>query len=587
MTTYKAPIGEYQFLASHVLAKEFAFIANEESSVETLGTVLESLGSFVNDRLLPLAASADSTGCQVTIDGVKAPAGYRDAYQEFVADGWGGLHTAVEDGGQGLPLSFGFACDEVLSSGAMAFSLYTAIRLGVYAVIKQIGSDYLKETYLAKIGSGEWNGTMCLTEPQCGTDLSLIRTTATESDDGTYRLSGAKIFITGGDHDLTSNIVHLVLARVQGGPAGLAGLGLFIVPKRKPNAAGQWTDPNGVVCPRVEEKLGIHASATSELLFDNAQGWIVGKPGEGLMGMFNMMKLARLGTPFQAIGVAEMATQKAIEYACERLQGRDLIDGAKGAIRIADHPNIRREIVRMRTLTASARMLAFSAALINEQTSADDTAQRMVANVLLPVLMSVSKAVCSEIGVEVATASMQTHGGHGYIKDTGVEALLRDVQILPIYEGTNDVQALDLVLRRLDDGRSQPVEAVLGWLRGQVAELKVPANLSTYTERTLNTLDMLEEAVGLLKADMQSSRFAALQCAREFLWLIGHAVISTLWLRALSALDDADLPIDASAKRSEAQFYFSYLLPDAALRIARLKASVEIEGALKAYQVNP
>lgn len=351
MTIYKAPIGEYQFLASHVLAKEFALIANEDASVETLGTVLESLGNFVNDRLLPLAASADSTGCQVTSDGVKAPAGYREAYQDFIADGWGALHTAVEDGGQGLPMTFGFACDEVLSSGAMAFSLYTAIRLGVYAVIKQIGSDYLKETYLAKIGSGEWNGTMCLTEPQCGTDLSLVRTTATEGEDGTYRLSGAKIFITGGDHDLTSNIVHLVLARVQGGPPGLSGLGLFIVPKRKVNAEGQWVEPNGVVCPRVEEKLGIHASATSELLFDSAQGWIVGKPGEGLAGMFNMMKLARLGTPFQAIGVAEMATQKAIDYACERVQGRDLIDGAKGAIRIADHPNIRREIVRMRTLT--------------------------------------------------------------------------------------------------------------------------------------------------------------------------------------------------------------------------------------------
>jgi alkylation response protein AidB-like acyl-CoA dehydrogenase len=190
----------------------------------------------------------------------------------------------VEEGGQGLPLTFGFACDEVLSSGSMAFSLYTAIRLGVYAVIKQLGSEPLKQTYLAKIGSGEWNGTMCLTEPQCGTDLSLIRTTATEAEDGTYRLSGAKIFITGGDHDLTSNIVHLVLARVQGGPPGLGGLGLFIVPKRKLDAQGQWAERNGVVCPRVEEKLGIHASATSELLFENAQGWIVGKPGEGLAG---------------------------------------------------------------------------------------------------------------------------------------------------------------------------------------------------------------------------------------------------------------------------------------------------------------
>lgn len=583
MTTYKAPIGEYQFLANHVLAKEFALITNEEASVETLATVLDSLGTFVNDRLLPLAASADSIGCQVTADGVKTPPGYRKAYQDFIADGWGALHTAVDEGGQGLPLTFGFACDEVLSSGSMAFSLYTAIRLGVYAVIKQLGSDYLKHTYLTKIGSGEWNGTMCLTEPQCGTDLSLIRTTATEAEDGTYRLSGAKIFITGGDHDLTSNIVHLVLARVQGGPPGLGGLGLFIVPKRKPNADGQWVQVNGVVCPRVEEKLGIHASATSELLFESAQGWIVGKPGEGLAGMFNMMKLARLGTPFQAIGVAEMATQKAVNYACERMQGRDLVNGTKGAIRIADHPNIRREIVRMHTLTASARMLAVAAALVNEQTYAGQG----VANVLLPILMSVSKAVCSEIGVEVATAAMQTHGGHGYIKDSGVEALLRDVQILPIYEGTNDVQALDLVLRRLDDGKTRGVDVVLSWLRKQVDDVQVGPEIDAYIEQVRSTLDKLEEAVALLKVDLQSSRFAALQCAREFLWLIGHAVIATLWLRALAALNATDLPIDPSAKRAQAQFYFCYLLPDAELRIARLRASAQIEAALKTYPVNP
>ncbi|MCJ8206416.1 acyl-CoA dehydrogenase family protein [Pseudomonas sp. RGM2987] len=586
MTTYKAPVGEYQFLASHVLAKEFDFIANDDASTETLGVLLESLGSFVNDRLLPIASSADSSGCRVTAEGVKAPEGYKDAYRAFVADGWGGMHTAKEDGGQGLPLTFGFACDEVLSSGAMAFSLYTAIRLGVYAVLKQLGSDYLKETYLSKIGSGEWNGTMCLTEPQCGTDLSLIRTAATDAGDGTYRVSGTKIFITGGDHDLTSNIVHLVLARVQGGPAGLAGLGLFIVPKRKPSADGQWVEANGVVCSRVEEKLGIHASATSELLFENAQAWIVGKPGEGLFGMFNMMKLARLGTPFQAIGVAEMATQKAVSYACERVQGRDLVGGTKGAIRITDHPNIRREIVRMRTLTASARMLAVTAALVNEQTYSEDGVQVMTANVLLPVLMSVSKAVCSEIGVEVATASMQTHGGHGYIRDTGVEALLRDVQILPIYEGTNDVQALDLVLRRLDDGRTQSVDAVLYWLREQITALPDIQESDTYTELTRNTLDQLEEAITLLKADMQSSRFAALQCAREFLWIIGHAVMSTMWLRVLGALKSPDLPVDPAAKRAEAEFYFAYLLPEVALRIARLKASAEIERALTAYPVN-
>lgn len=587
MTTYRAPVGEYQFLAGHVLAKEYNSVSGEEASAETLGSVLETLGQFVSDRLVPLIEPADREGCTVTPNGVKAPAGYRSLYNDFVADGWGALHTAVEDGGQGLPLPFGFACDELLSAGSMSFALYASIRLGVYSVLKSIGSDYLKETYLQRIGSGEWNGTMCLTEPQCGTDLSLLRTTAVQSEDGTYRISGTKIFITGGDHDLTPNIIHLVLARIQSAPAGLAGLGLFIVPKVHVAADGSLGERNGVTCPRVEEKLGIHASATAELLFESAQGWIVGAPGAGLPGMFSMMKLARIGTSFQAIGVAEIASQNAIAYALERIQGRDLVAGSKGPLPIAEHPNIRREIVRMRTLTSSARMLAFMTALVNEQSlDPADPAVRMRAQVILPVLMSASKAISSEIGVEVATAAMQTHGGHGYIKDTGIEVLLRDVQILPIYEGTNDVQSLDLVLRRLDDGRHQTIDATLGWLREQIAELPESGQHTDYVKSTLKLLSRIDEVVGMLKADLLRSPFSALQCAREFLWLVGHGAMATLWLRALSTLDATGLPIDKVAKRSQGQFYFSYVLPDAELRISRLEAASSIEQALKAYPVS-
>ncbi len=586
MATYKAPVGEYQYIVGNVLNKEFAAVANEDATPDTLGYILDTLGQFVNDRLLPLQLPADREGCTVTPEGVKAPTGYRQAYQDFVADGWGGLHTAPEYGGQGLPLPFGFACDEVLSSGAMAFSLYVSLRLGVYEVVKSLGSDHLKETYLPRMGTGEWAGTMCLTEPQCGTDLSLIRTTAKPAEDGTYRISGTKIFITGGDQDLTDNIVHLVLARVEGAPKGLAGLGLFIVPKRKQGDDGQWSTANGVTCPRVEDKLGIHASATSELLFEDAQGWIIGQPGEGLAGMFSMMRLARIGTSFQAIGVAELATQKAIAYAMERVQGRDLLGRSTESVPINQHPNIRREIVRMRTLTASARMLAFLAALVNDLTESPDKDSAKVARALLPVLMSTSKAISSEIGVEVATAAMQTHGGHGYVRDSGIEVLLRDVQILPIYEGTNDVQALDLVLRRIDDGRHQAIDTTLQWLRQQVAELPAQPELAPYTQRTLDTFGLIEQAVAQLKADMQAGPFSALQSARDFLWLVGHGVMATLWLRALSGLDSDDLPVDPAAKRAEAEFYFSYQLPEAELRLARLKASASLKSALKNYPVD-
>lgn len=582
MTDYRAPTAEYEFLAGHVLAEEYRAATTAEVDAETLATVVENLGQFVHDQLLPLTLEADQHGCTMTLDGVQTPPGYRAAYAAFIRDGWSGLHAAVEDGGQGLPLPVSFACDELLSSGSMAFALYSAIRLGVYEVIKSRGSDYLRESYLRMIGTGQWNATMCLTEPQCGTDLSLIRTTATLAEDGTYQLRGSKIFITGGEHDLTDNIIHLVLARIHGGATGLAGLGLFIVPKLKQAADGTWTQRNGVHCPRIEDKLGIHASATAELQFDAAQGWIIGKPGEGLAGMFMMMKLARIGTAFQAIGVAERAAQQAQTYAGERLQGRDLLRGAKGAQAIAEHPNIRRELLRMRMLTSSARMLAFTTALLNEHSQDHhDPSVMAQAQQVLPVLMSLAKTICSEIGVEVASAAMQTHGGHGYIRDTGIEVLLRDVQILPIYEGTNDVQALDLVLRRIDDGHHQAVDLTLHWLRAQLARLPTDGPLQAHIGAVTALLHDAGAATQQLKAELKQQPFAALQCAREFLWLLGHCVIATLWLRVLNSLDTATQSIDTTAKRAEADFYFAYQLPEAHLRLARLRASNAIADALQ------
>ncbi|MBZ5794543.1 acyl-CoA dehydrogenase family protein [Burkholderia contaminans] len=579
MTTYNAPSSEYRFLSGQVLAQEYARMpGSHEATPETFGQILDALGAFVSDRIVPLAASADAEGCKVVGDAVRTPAGYRETYEALIADGWGSLHAAEEHGGQNLPLTTALACDELLSSGAMAFSLYTSLRLGVYKVIQTLGTEYLKDNYLAKLGSGEWNGTMCLTEPQSGTDLSLLRTTATPADDGTFRLSGTKIFISGGDHDLTDNIVHLVLARVKGGSSGLGGLGLFIVPKLRADADGIWQVANGVCCPRVEDKLGIHASATAELLFDDAQGWIVGESGAGLAGMFIMMKLARLGTAFQAIGVAEIASQHAIAYASERIQGRDLVAGGRGSVAISEHPNVKREIVRMRTLTASARMLAFLAAIMHESSGSADEAIASHAETLVSVLMPLTKAICSEIGVEVATAAMQIYGGHGYIRDSGIERMLRDVQILPIYEGTNDIQALDIVLRRIGDGTN----TLMQWLRRQVAELEPSAHMTGVCK----TFDLIDTATYELGTALKTTPFASLQMAREYLWLLGHGVMGVLWLRALATLDTTEgLPVDPVAKRAEAAFYFAYVHPDAELRAARLAAAAQIQSALQAYPI--
>jgi acyl-CoA dehydrogenase len=587
MTTYRAPVGEYQFLASHVLAEEFTSISGERYSSEILATILQRFGRFVEDRLVPLTASADSEGCRMTAEGVRAPSGYHEVYNDYIGDGWGALSTAIEDGGWGLPLPIGFACDELLGSGSLSFALYASIRLSVYSVIKDIGSNFLKENYLHKLGSGEWCGTMCLAERQCGTDLSLIRTTATEANNGVYRLSGTKIFVTGGDHDLTDNIIHLVLARIEGAAPGLAGLGLFVVPKLQQAEDGEWSATNGVSCIQVEDTLGIRASATTELLFENAIGWIVGHPGGGIPSMFSMMKLTRIGTSFQAIGVAEVATQKTIAYALDRVQGRDLTGGKKGPLPIAEHPNVRREIVRMRTLTASARMLAVTAALVNDQTQVEgDVETFMRAQVMLPVLMSISKVINSEIGITVVTAAMQMHGGHGYIRDSGIDVLLRDVQFLPVYESTNDMLALDLVVRRLNDGCHMAVAAMLDWLHQQISDLPESGEHTRYVERVLDTLNQIDDAAKILNAQLRSSPFSALQCGHDFLWLIGHGVMATLWLRVLSTLNTINLPIEPIAKRAEAKFYFSYLLADTDLRISRLKQSGDIEHALETYPIS-
>lgn len=393
MSNFNAPVHEYDFLVRHVLAREIQLLNYDVNLTEDFKLVLESVGTFVDEQLLPLALSADEQGCTIKGNQAFAPDGYKEVYQNYIQDGWGAIHTSVEDGGQGLPLPLSFACDEVLSSGSMAFALYISIRLGVYEVIKTLGSDYLKQKYLEKIGTGVWNGTMCLTEPQCGTDLSLIKTKAVLNEDGTYRLSGTKIFITGGDHHLTDNIVHLVLARIEGAPTGLAGLGLFIVPKYLSDD-GKIGDSNHVSCARLENKLGIHASATAELVFDQAQGWIVGQPGQGLLGMFSMMKLARIGTSFQALGVAEYTYQKAVDYAQNRIQGRDLINKSKDSIAIIQHPNIRRELLRMQTSISSGRLLAFQTTLLNGLTTASDHPElKKLANAILPIFMAVSKTV--------------------------------------------------------------------------------------------------------------------------------------------------------------------------------------------------
>lgn len=592
MASYTAPLRDMRFLLNEFVdpARLRSLPGCEEMGPDLVEPILEEAGKLCSEVLFPLNRPGDEEGCRIENGVVRTPAGFKDAYRLYCEGGWASLACEPEFGGQGLPRTVSTLFQEMMCSANLSFGMYPGLSHGAYAALSKHGTQALKDRYLPKLVSGEWSGTMCLTEPQCGTDLALIRTIARPdpAGDGTYRLDGTKIFITGGDHDLTDNIVHLVLARVADGPPGLAGLGLFVTAKYLADADGQWRTPNGVECARLEAKMGIHASATAELRFENSRAWMIGEPGKGLAGMFAMMKLARIGTPFQAIGVAELATQNAHAYAMERIQGRDAVDTAERAsIPIYRHPNVKRELARMRVWTTSVRMLATFTALINDQSVSGAPEVRARATALLPLLMPVSKAAVTETGVDVVTAAMQSYGGHGYIRDNGVERLLRDVQILPIYEGTNDIQALDLVLRRLPAAGGAVMAALLDWLDAEATALSAQVGNRSVGDQTIALLATLRGITAELGDLLVHDRFAALQSARDYLWLVAHGVMSVLWLRALAALEKPlEIAVDADAKRAEATFYFSYLAPDAQLRAVRLRNHASLKDALNALIPN-
>ncbi|WP_374572301.1 acyl-CoA dehydrogenase family protein [Phenylobacterium sp.] len=586
MAEFAPPVADYLFLFDRVLHEEFRETPGSQIlDIDTIAAVLNGMGRFAVDQVAPLARTADARGCWLENGQVRTSPGLREAHQALMEQGWGGLHVATEDGGQGLPISLTFAADDILSSGGIGFALYGILSLGVYRVLRALPETGLDPIFRAKLASGAWAGTMCLTEPHCGTDLSLIHTSATPAAGGTYRLSGVKVFISGGDHDLTDNIVHLVLARVAGGPPGLAGLGLFVAPKFSVDAAGNWSRPNGVRCARLEDKLGLHASATAELVFDEAEAWMVAAPGQGLAGMFQMMKMARVGTPFQAIGAAEMAAQIATAYAGERRQGRDVTgEGARAPVPIYRHPNVRRDLLRMRVLTSSARMFALLAATALDACDHADARRAAAAEQKLSVLMPISKAICSEIAVEVATTAMRTLGGHGYMRDNLVEGLLRDVQVLPIYEGTNDIQALDLVLRRIPAGSGKLLDELLLELEAELEFYRTLGLDPACLETASTTLALARTATQDLAGRLTTAPFSALQAAKDYLWLLAHAWLAVLWLRVLAALrDDPPAGLDPEAKAAEAHFYFAYLGPDAELHAARLRRADQVEASLRRF----
>jgi len=571
---YRAPVAEIAFTLKHVAGLKAAIDTGAFGDLgeDLVDAILEEAGRFATDEIVPLRKIGDEVGAVWKDAAVTTPPGWNELYARWIAGGWNALQGPEEFGGQGLPAMLGVAALEMWNSGSMAFAICPTLTMGAVEAIEKHGSDQLRETYLAKLVSGEWLGTMNLTEPQAGSDLAALRTRAERAADGTYRIFGQKIFITYGEHDFTDNIVHLVLARLPDAPAGTRGISLFLVPKRLVEADGSLGARNDVFAASIEHKLGLHGSPTCTMIFGDgfakdreagAVGWLVGEENKGLACMFTMMNNARLAVGMQGVAVAEAAFQKALAYAQDRRQGKAADYSGQGMAPIVHHPDVQRNLLTMQALTRIARAICYSCAhaLDMARVSDGDAAAhwRDRAGLLTPV----AKAFSTDIGVDVASLGVQIHGGMGFIEETGAAQLLRDARIAPIYEGTNGIQAIDLVTRKLPLGGGAHVLGYIEELR-QIADAVKASNrdgFGTTAERLDQALDDLMAATEYLQKVLAKGRTAdALAGATPYLRLF--ALASGGAYLASGALADED-----AARTAACRFFAENLIGEcAALR---------------------
>jgi butyryl-CoA dehydrogenase len=567
MVTWTAPLREYRFVRDELFGStEGQSIAGHaELAPDLADTILAEAGRFCAEVLLPLNQSGDREGCRIEAGRVRTPAGFVDAYRRYSAGGWTSMAADPKDGGQGLPHMLVNFVEEMTCSANHAFALYPGLTNGAYEAIRGYAPAELQARYLPKIVSGEWLGTMNLTEPQSGTDLALTRTRAAAQPDGTYRITGTKMFISGGDHDLTENIVHLVLARLPDAPAGTRGISMFLVPRLLPDADGAAGQPNQVSCGSIEHKMGLRGSATCVMNFDGATGWLIGEPNKGLNAMFTMMNAARLGVAVQGVGLAETALQSATSYAKERLQGRALgerREGDRPADPLIVHPDIRRMLLTMRANVEGGRALcAWIGQSLDVAHHASDVEARLAASELVSLLTPVAKAFVTDLAFECCVTGQQIFGGHGYISEWGMEQLVRDARVTQIYEGANGIQALDLAGRklRMEGGRLplrffDPVQSYL-----EAASDRPGA--ATFARPALAALDQLRQAT---RSMTECGDTARLSGATEYLRLFGLVALGYLWTRAGEVAAARQAGPEASfyrRKLATARFYVNRMLP--------------------------
>ncbi len=583
MSRYSAPLADIRFALYDVLGADKLFArlpGTESASRDVIDAVLDEAAKFSETVLAPLNHSADQQGCRFENGEVHSPDGFKQAYQQYVENGWSGLTAAEEFGGQGLPETLGSAVKEMLDSANLSWGNYPLLSHGASEALRQHGEDWQREVFLKPIVDGRWTGTMCLTEPQCGTDLGLLRTSAAPNEDGSFAISGTKIFITSGEHDFTENIIHLVLARLPDAPAGVKGISLFIVPKFKVGKDGVMGERNAVACGSIEHKMGIRGSATCVMNFDGAQGWLIGEANRGLNAMFTMMNTARLAVGVQGLALSERAYQNSLAYARDRLQMRAL-SGPKFPDKPADplivHPDIRRMLLTQKSIIEAGRVMALYAyTLVDIEHRSSDAAERQRAGELVSFLTPIVKGLLTEASIECTYDAVQIYGGHGYIAENGVEQFARDARITTLYEGTTQIQAIDLLGRKTLQlqgvGLKHLLNDIAAFCQESASDTSLGEFIAPLAMVTKEWSDLTREIAQNAATNPEEAGAAAV----DYLFYSGYVTLAYFWVRMVKAADaSSQSDTFKSSKRHTARFYFTRILPRIHAHGAAIRAGAD------------
>lgn len=586
MPVYSPPLENIRFVLHDVLkADQLSNLPGYgEVSKDLMDQIIEEGAKICAEVLFPINQSGDKEGCTYENGVVRTPKGFKEAYDTFTEGGWCGVSADPDFGGMGMPVLVNTVMQEMICAANMSFGMYPGLSQGAYEALHHYGTDEQKALYLPKLITGEWSGTMCLTEPHCGTDLGLIKTKAVPNTDGSFNITGTKIFISAGEHDLTDNIIHLVLAKLPDAPDGVKGISLFVVPKFLPKADGSSGPRNGVMCGSIEHKMGIHANSTCVMNFDGAQGWLVGEKHKGLRAMFTMMNAARLGVAMQGLGIAEVAYQNALAYAKDRLQMRAL-DGAKAPEKPADpiivHPDVRRMLLTGKAFTEGARALSYWVGMnLDISQKHPDPEKRQQADDLVALLTPILKAYQTDMGSEVANLAVQTYGGHGFIWEWGVEQYVRDARIAQIYEGTNGIQGLDLVGRKMGQGYGRLLRRFFHPVQDFIEAEQANPALQEFVFQLAKAFAKLQQSTALVAQKGLKNPNEAGAASTDYLRQFALVAMGYMWCLMVKAAqeklkDGSGDKEFLEAKIKTARFFFARMLPESEARFRMVSAGAE------------